>query len=234
LGSISRLIFSSSDMLNSTLVEPSTGALSYTIMTRPHFIKGNKCEIDEPLAKPLSERRTILADSKGRRLAEIGWVGLNQPTYILIGEERLETAKELFGCMGAPMSPKVFGVSTRFDTEYYWLASPESLTLLDYDANKVKGQLHSSSLLVGSHFMPVSPMLPGSDYLEFEQHPLASDEELIVTFLLMEIMRRTRFAIKSPPYSLNSSPISKTWLVRSAGERLRRVGSGLNLRRKTI
>lgn len=36
-------------------------------------------------------------------LAEIGWVG-SQPTDIVIGNERLENVKELFGCMGSLMS----------------------------------------------------------------------------------------------------------------------------------
>jgi len=151
---------------------------------------------------------------------------------IIIGDEKLETAKELFGSKGAALSPKVFGVSTRFDTEYYWLASPESLTLLDYDANKIKGQLHNSSVLVGSHIVPLTPLLPGSDYLEFEPHPQASDGEIIVTFILMEILRRSRFSTKQTSYNITTSPISKTWLVRSAGERLRKVGTGL--RRRTV
>lgn len=45
-----------------------------------------------------------MLDSTGTRvLAEIGWVGL-QPTDIIIGNERLENAKELFGCMGSLIS----------------------------------------------------------------------------------------------------------------------------------
>jgi hypothetical protein len=138
--------------------------------------------------------------------------------------------------MGALTSPKVFGVSTRFDTEYYWLVSPESLTLLDYDANEIKGRLHHSSLLVGSHIFSIPPLLPGNGYLEFEPHPLASNEELIVTFILMEILRRSRFAKTHASSSLNVGPInvSKSWLIWSAGERLSRVGKSLGLGRRTF
>jgi len=189
-------------------------------------------ESSNPSTTSVTRRTVLLSVSTGRELASIGWIGL-QPVDIVIGAERLGGVKELFGCMGALTSPKVFGVSTRFDTEYYWLASSDSLTLLDYDANKVKGQLFRSSVRVGSHVVPLSPLLPGTyDYLEFEPHPLASDEELIVTFILMEILRRSRFA--NTHASSGSGSMSKTWFVRSAGERLSRVGKNLTLRRQTI
>jgi len=178
-------------------------------------------------------RRSFLLDSNGVKLASWGWTLGMQPTDIVIGREKLGGAKELFGCMGPSASPKVFGVSTRFDSEYYWLASPESLTLLDQYANETKGQLHHSSVLVGSRIVH-SPLLSGNDYLEFESHPQASDEELIVTFILMEVLRRTRFAnVHSQPrpsYPLFSSPFLKSKLVQSTGERLRRVGRGLTWR----
>jgi len=175
-------------------------------------------------------RRSFLLDSKGQKLASWGWTLGMQPTDIVIGQEKLGGAKELFGCMGPSSSPKVFGVSTRFDADFYWLASPESLTLLDQYANETKGQLHHSSVLVGSRIVH-SPLLSGNDYLEFEPHPRVSDQELIVTFILMEVLRRSRYA-NTPPqprasHPLFLSPLLKSRLVRSTGERLRRVGRSL-------
>lgn len=178
-------------------------------------------------------RRSFLLDSMGRKLASWGWTLGMQPTDIVIGQEKLSGAKDLFGCMGPSSSPKVFGVSTRFDADIYWLASPESLTLLDQDANETRGQLHHSSVLVGSRLVH-SPLLAGNHYLEFEPHPRVSDAELIVTFILMEVLRRSRFAnIQSKSrtsYPLFSSPFFKSRLVQSTGERLRSLGRGLTSR----
>jgi len=227
------LKFTTPDLLDSTLVDPSTNSTQYTILTRPHFIHAS-----EPKSDALSDctldseddrerRRTFFLDSTGTKvLAEIGWVGF-QPTDIVIGNERLENVKELFGSMGSLMSPKTFGVSTRFEMDLYWLASADSLKLHDPDTNRSKGELHHSSFLFGSKLFPSSSLFPSADYLEFEPQLLASDEEIIVTFILMEVLRRCRFANTHT----HSNPISKSWLVRKAGGRLRTVGSSLGLRK---
>lgn len=80
-------------------------------------------------------------------------------------------------------SPNVFGVSTRFDAECYWMASPNSLKLIDHDANAVRGQLHYSSVLVKQRLVH-SPLHSGSDFLEMESHPMVSDAELISALCL--------------------------------------------------
>lgn len=217
-------------MLNSGLLDACTGRLKYSIVTRPHFVH---VKISGGRSQLMPARRSFLLDSRGQKLASWGWTLGMQPTDIVIGQERLGGAKELFGSMGPSASPKIFGVSTRFDAGYYWLASSESLTLLNQDANETKGQLHHSCVLVGSRIVH-SPLLSGNDYLEFESHPRVSDEELIVTFVLMEILRRGRFANAQthmqPSYPLFSSPFTKFQPVRSIGDRLRRVGRGLTLR----
>lgn len=221
--------FSSSDVLNSGLLDASTGKLKYSIATRPHFVHVKTRYGTEMVPA----RRSFLLDSRGQKLASCGWTLGMQPTDIAIGREKLGGAKDLFGCMGPSSSPKVFGVSTRFDPDFYWLASPESLTLFDQNANRTRGQLHHSSVVVGSRIVH-SPFLSGNDYLEYESHPRVSDEELIVTFILMEVLRRSRFAnTPSQPrssYHLFSSPFSKSRLVQTTGERLRRVGRGLTSR----
>ena len=104
------LKFTTPDLLDSTLVDPSTNATQYTILTRPHFIHASEpksdalsdCTLDSEDGR--ERRRTFFLDSTGTKvLAEIGWVGF-QPTDIVIGNERLENVKELFGCMGSLMS----------------------------------------------------------------------------------------------------------------------------------
>jgi hypothetical protein len=230
------LKFTTPDLLDSILVDPSTNTTQYIILTRPHFIQASEpksdpaydCTLDcEFTGDGRERRRTFLLNSTGTKvLAEIGWLGL-QPTDIVISNERLENAKELFGCMGSLMSPKTFGVSTRFETDLYWLASADSLKLYNPDTNRSRGELHHSSFLFGSKLFASSSLFSGADYLEFEPQPLASDEEMIVTFILMEVLRRCRFAnTRAHP-----NPISKSWLVRRAGHRLRMVGSNLRFKK---
>lgn len=104
------LKFTTPDLLDSTLVDPSTNTTQYIILTRPHFIHPSEpksdassdCTLDSEDGK--EARRTFFLDStRTKVLAEIGWVGL-QPTDIVIGNERLENVKELFGCIGSLMS----------------------------------------------------------------------------------------------------------------------------------
>jgi len=55
--------------------------------------------------------------------------------------------------------------------------------------------------------------LPGvcSNYLEFAPHPLAHDVEIIISFIMMEILRRGRFLLT--PYSFERP---KFWQLREA------------------
>ncbi|KIJ10526.1 Anion:Cation symporter family protein [Paxillus involutus ATCC 200175] len=186
------LKFSKADILNSSLVYPDTGALGYTILTRSHFIRaGDKDSDTESEDEAVETRRTIIYNKNGISMAGIVWEG-RRPVEITIGQEKINV-KGMFGCQSAILSHNILGIPARFDTEFFWMAAPDGLTLLDYDSNEIKGQFHVNSLRVGERFIttPISGL--GHDYLEFEPHPLASTDELIVTFLLMEILRRGRF-----------------------------------------
>ncbi|KAL4067744.1 hypothetical protein V8B97DRAFT_1940821 [Scleroderma yunnanense] len=186
------LKFSKADILNSSLVYPDSGALGYTILTRSHFIRGTDKDSDtESEDDSLDVRRTVICNKEGVSVAEIRWKG-RQPIEVIIGKERI-AAKGMFGCQSAILSGNVLGIPTRFDTEFFWMAAPDGLTLLDYDSNQVKGQFHTNSLRVGDRFIAAPLSGLGHDYLEFEPHLLASTEELVVTFLLMEVLRRSRF-----------------------------------------
>jgi len=216
------LKFSKADILNSPLVYPETGALGYTILTRPHFIRGGDKDTDtvtESEDEDGETRRTLIFNKLGETIAEIGWKG-RQPIEIVIGQEKVIGAKGMFGCSSAILSRNVLGIPTRFDTEYFWMAAPDGLTLLDYDSNQTKGSFHSNSMRVGERFITAPIPGLGHDYLEFEPHPLASTEELIVTFILMEVLRRSRFN----PHT-DSSDRSKLWRstpLANWGRRLRR------------
>ncbi|KAG6333573.1 hypothetical protein ID866_5512 [Astraeus odoratus] len=170
--------FSKSDILNSTLVYPESGALGYTILTRSHFIRASDKDSDtESEDESVDMRRTVVCNKEGVTVAEIRWKG-RQPVEIIIGKERI-TAKGMFGCQSAILSGNVLGIPTRFDTEFFWMAAPDGLSLLDYDSNQIKGQFHTNSMRVGDRFIaaPISGL--GHDYLEFEDHPQALTEELI-------------------------------------------------------
>ncbi|KAG1826870.1 uncharacterized protein BJ212DRAFT_1443101 [Suillus subaureus] len=206
------LKFSKSDILNSALVYPETGALGYTILTRSHFIRDSGKDSDTESEDDNGEtRRTIIYNKLGRSLLR---------SEIVIGKEKIIGAKGMFGCSSAILSRNVLGIPTRFDTEYFWMAAPDALTLLDYDSNQTKGSFHTNSMRVGEHFIaaPISGL--GHDYLDFETHPLASTEELLVSFILMEVLRRSRFNLHT-----DSSDRSKLWRstpLANWGRRLRR------------
>lgn len=92
--------FSSTDILNSALLDASTGAVKYSIITRPHFIHvpthSGKTEL-------VPSRRSYLLDASGKKkLASWGWTLGMQPTDICIGHEKLDGAKGLFGSYGPP------------------------------------------------------------------------------------------------------------------------------------
>ncbi|KAK2466717.1 hypothetical protein APHAL10511_000975 [Amanita phalloides] len=60
----------------------------------------------------------------------------------------------------------------------------------------------------------------GSSYLEFSSHPLAHDVEIIISFIMMEILRRGRFLLT--PYKFEPRKFWKLREVRDAiSERLR-------------
>jgi hypothetical protein len=93
--------FSSSDMLNSTLLNTSTGNLEYQIATRPHFL-----HVKTPYGttKLVPARRSFLLNSMSHTLASWVWTIDAQPIDIVIGRQKLGDAKELFGCMGPSTS----------------------------------------------------------------------------------------------------------------------------------
>ncbi|KAH7920136.1 hypothetical protein BV22DRAFT_1074462 [Leucogyrophana mollusca] len=213
--------FTKSDMLNSSLIYPETGALGYTIMTRSHFIRAGDSDSDSESDDDAGEtRRTIIFNKAGVSVAEIGWKG-RQPVEVVVGKEKIVGGvKGMFGCSSAILSHNVLGINTRFDSEYFWMAAPDALTLLDYESDRIKGQFHINSLRVGDRFLATPIPGLGNDYIEFEPHPFASTEELIVSFLLMEILRRGRFNLS--PYVFDRPKIWAGAHFANLSRRLRR------------
>ncbi|TFK76196.1 hypothetical protein BDN72DRAFT_891287 [Pluteus cervinus] len=178
-----------------------------------------------PLPPPDAERhRTTIADAAGRILAHITWTG-RQPD-ITIGDEHVGDLTKLFGSSTVRFMPKILAVPTRFNTEYVWNATPTSLTLIDYDTEQVKGMFHQDVLRIPSSLKQKAslPSLKrsksfvrthvsgvGQNYLEFEPTPLVEPVEIIISFIMMEILRRGRFDLT--PYEFRRP---KFWRLQEA------------------
>ncbi|KAF8077685.1 hypothetical protein FPV67DRAFT_1462662 [Lyophyllum atratum] len=304
------LKFTAADMLNSSLIDISTGERAYEITTVlvPTNPDQNADSTDgEPaLDSPPKERRqTCITNSSGATLVSISWNGRQPDINIL--DEKVGALTDLFGSTTVRFMPKILAIPTRFDTEYIWTATPDSLTLFDYDSETTKGTFYQNVIRVPASFKtmpkpsspatssasppsltslnstaspslsssssstsvrslslsstssgspsssictpplssthaetpkpssthtetPKSSFIPthlpgvGNNYLEFCQHPLADDVEIIVSFLMMEILRRGRFVLT--PYTFEKP---KLWQFKEARDLVMR-----RLRRNTV
>ncbi|KAF8954613.1 hypothetical protein BDZ97DRAFT_1928056 [Flammula alnicola] len=227
--------------------------------------------------KNTETRLTTITDGTGKVVANITWKGRHPD--ITIGTEKIGALTDLFGSSTVRFMPKILAIPTRFDTEYVWTATPDSLTLFDYDTETIKGSFHQntfripspsktpksklsspskyklsspSTLLLGAipsskssalsstseeaesetkiHELGKSTFIPthlpgvGSCYLEFSSHPLAHDIEIILSFLMMEILRRGRFSLT--PYTFEKP---RLWQFKEARDLFMR-----RLRRNTV
>ncbi|PFH54123.1 hypothetical protein AMATHDRAFT_52935 [Amanita thiersii Skay4041] len=279
------LRFTTADMLNTALLDITTGQQAYTISTvlETGLLDGiepiespstyasvasssNSSENDTPPSPSFSRRRrrTTIKDQSQKPIASLVWNGRHPE--ITIGEERVGGLTDLFGSNTVRFMPKILAIPTRFDTEYIWTATADSLTLVDFDSDIIKGVFHQNAVKIPGHFnflskrrerASSSPLvtqspasshtsltttttssssdskasfihtrLPGigSSYLEFTSHPLAHDVEIIISFIMMEILRRGRFSLT--PYCFNRP---RFWQLQEARDSIFR-----RLRRGTL
>ncbi|EDR14786.1 uncharacterized protein LACBIDRAFT_292206 [Laccaria bicolor S238N-H82] len=312
------LKFTTPDMLNTLLIDATTGRCAYEIVTATvppselvepdtpldsssasgsssSFASGSSKQKPSPTAARLVQRRTTIKDFSGTILVDIKWNG-RRPD-ISIGKEHIGGLPELFGSSTIRFMPKILAVPTRFDTEFIWTSTADSLTLFDYDSETTTGTFHhnciriptraklskmktsssskvnlsspscpklslrssraklsspskltlasppsspidepcdppsitsssSSSPQTSSRSTFISTHLPGvgSNYLEFTPHPLAPDVEIILSFLMMEILRRGRFCLT--PYTFDRP---RMWQLKEARDLFMR-----RLRRNTV
>ncbi|RDB21487.1 hypothetical protein Hypma_011895 [Hypsizygus marmoreus] len=150
------LRFTAPDMLNSALVDVSTGERAYDIVTvllppKPESEQEN----DDPTRSSQDrstkeQRRTCIADPSGATLVSISWNGRHPDIVIL--DEKVGGLADLFGSSTVRFMPKILAVPTRFDTEYVWTATPHSLTLFDYDSETTKGTFYQNSIRLSTPF----------------------------------------------------------------------------------
>ncbi|THU84923.1 hypothetical protein K435DRAFT_869809 [Dendrothele bispora CBS 962.96] len=276
------LRLTSSDMLNTSLVDVITGKTMYTIVTSivdiqdtpeslpgaaspfgiisPSLVLTDRLEttsVHLPSSRPSSPstrvsptpeklqlndapptlssiqvRKTeIQASDSGTLLADIRWNG-RRPDIMLMNQH-VGPLTALFDITTVQLLPNTLAIPSRFDTEFVWNATAHSLTLIDLDSDQTKGTFHqnvfrvsSSSNSAAGKFIHTRIPGVGHNYIEFESHPLVEDVEIIVSFFMMEILRRGRFALT--PYMFERP---KLWQIIEAKDLIMRR---LSSRRNTV
>ncbi|KAK7037977.1 hypothetical protein R3P38DRAFT_2903729 [Favolaschia claudopus] len=194
------LKFTSQDLFNTALVDVAT--------TQPVFHLSTNVLTAGPSSGKLC-RETEISDAAGRVVATIEWMG-RVPQKITLFDECVGGLVDLFASNTVQIIPKQISIATRFDTEYFWTATPDSVYLLDYDSNTRMAQLHIRAPALKATHAPISGR--GSTYLELSPHPqnLASQVEILVSLLMMDILRRGRFDL--PAYSFGPpSRLQQAW-----------------------
>lgn len=290
------LKFTTTNMFNTFLIDVATGERAYEINTISISSPPAK---PKPLSEPLSSsktsassqelfpvkdhytaleshtpdaifRQTQVRDAVGAIIAEIQWEG--RCPHFTINGQKVGGLNDLFGTSSVRFMPKILAIPTKYDPDYIWTATQDSLKLVDYATDEVKGTFHQNVLrlpcshkvlksripvgvqsqtLLQSGPAPLSPkslfkspsrifsppssspssiletilkevpekftFLPihipglGSNFLEFTTHPKTNDVEIILSFLIMEILRRGRFNLT--PYTFDNPPI---WQLKEA------------------
>ncbi|KXN91393.1 hypothetical protein AN958_00655 [Leucoagaricus sp. SymC.cos] len=305
------LKFTATDMFNTSFVNVASGERAYDITTisvpsqprttKPppeplsssqtaapseEFVPAKEYHtIPEPTEQNVSCRQTQIKDASGRLVADVHWEGRHP--HITIDGEEIGGLNDFFGTSSIRFMPKVLAIPTKYSPDHVWTATGDSLTLVDYSTDEVKGTFHQNALRFPSPLKtskprlsvqtqlpvppaplsssspkslfkspsrifsssPSSPPPPpsletsfkdkdctkstfvpthvpgfGSNYLEFESHPLAKDVEIILSFLIMEIVRRGRFNLT--PYTFDNPTI---WQLKEARDLFLR-----RLRRNTV
>jgi len=139
------LKFTAPDMFNSALINVSTGKLAYDIIT---VLQQPEAESTSDLPKECASKETrctTINDASGSRLVSVVWDG-RHPDITVLGE-RIGGMTDLFTSTTVQFMyvldyflhsfthishfrPKVLAIPTRFDTEYVWAATPDSLTVI--------------------------------------------------------------------------------------------------------
>lgn len=145
------LKFTTADILNTVLVDVSTGEQAYDIVTvleEVSEMQGERPSADEPSERDVlskERRRTSIRNASGVLLVSISWTGRRPEITIL--DEKVGQITDLFGSSTVKFMyevhqrlcvsdvqiiysrPKILVVPSRFDSEYVWMATPDSLTV---------------------------------------------------------------------------------------------------------
>lgn len=237
------LKFLSSDILNSTLIDVQTGRFYCKIATRaldsprsstssspcPTPIYGVNPEDNIPKPRP-PRRKTWVFNYDQEVVAEIVWNG--RRPLVTIGQEIVGGVEDLFDTSATVIGDEVLSIRSRFDSQCVWNATATSLTL--DQSNKTKGTFYQKAIRDPSS-PPTSPTVRqtripglGNNYIEFEELPQVPPFEILVSFLIMEILRRGRFADSLTPYSFEPHQNKKGFTLKEV------KGLITRLRRNTV
>ncbi|KAJ7172242.1 hypothetical protein C8R46DRAFT_1216096 [Mycena filopes] len=193
------LKFTSQDLFDTTLVDVANGQLVFRLSTT--IVAG-------PSSGPV-RRQTEIQDSIGAVVGTIGWSD-RVPQLITLLDETVGGLVDLFASNTIQFIPKELSIPTRFDTEYVWTATPDSLHLLDYDSDTRMAQLYMHAPAFKATHAPIPGR--GAAYLELSPHPLglAPPVEILVSLLMLDILRRGRFGL--PAYAFAPpSRLQQAW-----------------------
>ena len=153
------LRFSSTDILNTSLLDVATGQRAYEIITEtvePSEASSSKSTLFSPTASidPLPSfdgsetaasvqrpgpswthsdedfegRQTRIVDASGNGVVNVRWKD-GRPNSITIDNEKVGGLNDLFGSSAVPFMPKMLAIPTRFDSEFVWHATEDSLSV---------------------------------------------------------------------------------------------------------
>ncbi|OCB84144.1 P-loop containing nucleoside triphosphate hydrolase protein [Sanghuangporus baumii] len=177
------------DMLNTELIESASGRPKYTILTRASYILGKDNTITD-----IASRNTRILNELGTAVVEIEWTGREKKSGGLIRVTNSGPIKlpDLFGgCESIDASSDTLSIPTRLG--YHWIATRHSLIACNPDTREIVARFHERCVQLGDTLSPFPIPKVGSDYLEFEDLPETAIAELLVGFIFVNIMRRTRF-----------------------------------------
>ncbi|KAJ6597211.1 hypothetical protein DFH09DRAFT_114056 [Mycena vulgaris] len=177
------LKFTSQDMFNTALVDVATGKPAFHLST--NVVPG-------PSSGPV-RRQTEIHDG-GAIIGTIGWVGL--VPHITLLDETVGGLVELFAANTIQIIPKEISIPTRFDTEYLWTATPDSIYLLDYDSDTRQAQLHPHAPALKDDCTRRSPgAAPRTSSSRSTPSASRRPVEILVSLLMLDILRRGRFGL---------------------------------------
>jgi len=176
-------------MLKTHLIDIASSRPRFTILTRATYVKGKGTAFVD-----VASRSTTITNSRGRVVARIEWTGKEKRSggliYISDGDP-MKVAELFDGCDHITAESERLVIPSRLGLS--WSATQRSLVLLDPGMSEVIGKLHHNSVQVGQRITPSPIPKVGTEFLEFPDMPDEIIAELLVGYIFVNIMRRTRF-----------------------------------------
>ncbi|KAH8117205.1 hypothetical protein DFH11DRAFT_1541526 [Phellopilus nigrolimitatus] len=183
------LKFTEPDMLNTVLIDVPSGRPKYTILSRASYIQSkDKVIID------VASRTTAILNARGRTIATIEWTGREKRSGGLVrimDDEPVEFPELFDGCDSVKTAPDHLVIPSRLG--FVWVATRSSLIVCHPETREAVGRFHERCVQLRNGVTNSPIPRVGNSYLEFTSLPEEVLAELLVDYIFMNIMRRTRF-----------------------------------------